>query len=146
MNATSPEIYSLARRLLADSEPEHAESSHEHADQVVRTCEKLRVPLTKFTGNAGFVSLLSRALVLAKRQVPELKGLRVAADGSLEGYQNISPDLALVRHGGEVLLAELLNLLVTLIGLSLTLSLVSEAWPDVKVLSSFQGYGTKEQP
>lgn len=100
----------------------------------MRACDKLRIPVTRLAGAAGFSSLLSRALMMAKRQVPELAGLRVSADGSLEGFQEISRNrnaVEAVRHQGAALLAELLGLLVTLIGESLTLSLVSEAWPDL---------------
>ena len=100
----------------------------------MRACDKLRIPVTRLAGAAGFSSLLSRALTMAKRQVPELAGLRVSADGSLERFQEISRDrntVEAVRPGGAVLLAELLGLLVTLIGKPLTLSLVSEAWPNM---------------
>ena len=60
----------------------HVESSNDDADQVVRACEKLRVPLTRLAGTTGFSSLLSRALALAMRQAPSLERLRVEADGS----------------------------------------------------------------
>jgi hypothetical protein len=133
LNTTSPAIHDLARRLLAGM-PASAEATSGDADEVVRACDKLRIPLTRLAGATGFSSLLSRALTVARRQVPELAELRVTADGSLEGFQEISRDRNAVeatRHGGAVLLAELLGLLVTLIGKPLTLSLVREAWPDM---------------
>ena len=133
LNTASPAIHDLARRLLAGMLA-CAEASPGNEDEVMRACDKLRIPVTRLAGAAGFSSLLSRALTMAKRQVPELAGLRVSADGSLERFQEISRDrntVEAVRPGGAVLLAELLGLLVTLIGKPLTLSLVSEAWPNM---------------
>jgi hypothetical protein len=135
MSTTAPAIRNLARRLLA-GEPARVESSHGDVHPVVRACERLRVPLTNLIGVAGFASLLSRALALAKRQAPSLEGLRVEADGLLAGSNEVPQDsdaLEGARHGGVVLVAELLGLLVTFIGEPLTLSLVREAWPDALV-------------
>jgi hypothetical protein len=131
MRTTSPAIEKLARQLLADG-PTGARSSNGEAGQAVRACERLRVPLTKFTGAAGFSSLLSRALTLARRQAPSLERLRVDADGSLAGFSDVQQDAeaAEAARAGEVLVAEFLGLLVTFIGERLTLSLVREAWPD----------------
>ena len=128
-------MLNLARRLLA-GEAAHAGSSRGDADQAVGACDKLRAPLTRLVGAAGYSSLLSRALSLAKRQAPSLEGLRVEADGSLAGINEIQPDSHVseeARHGGAFLLAELLGLLVTFIGVPLTRSLVREAWPDAPV-------------
>ncbi len=128
---TPAAIENLARHLLAR---ELASSSDVDADHVLRACDKLRGPLTKLTGVAGFASLLSRAVTLAKRKVPALERLRVGADGTLGGCNEIQGDLDsadAARHGGMVLLAEMLGLLTTLIGDPLTLSLVGEAWPEV---------------
>ena len=134
MSAPPPAIQNLARQLVGA--PEGGESSQGDAGQAVRACEKLRAPLAKLIGAAGFASLLSRALALAKRQAPSLEGLRVEADGLLAGSNEVPQDsdaLEGARHGGVVLVAELLGLLVTFIGEPLTLSLVREAWPDALV-------------
>ena len=106
----------------------------------LHTCDKLRAPLAKLAGIQGFNSLLSRALSLASRQVPSLVGVRVEADGSLTGLDAIDLDADKsegARHGGTVLVAELLKLLVTFIGESLTLSLVRNAWPhdSIEIMS-----------
>ena len=141
MSTTPPAIQNLARQLLA-GEPASVESSHGDADQAVRACEKLRAPLTKLIGAAGFASLLSRALALARRQAPALKGLRVGADGLLTGFNEVQQDSGAAeaaadagRHWGAVLVAELLGLLVTFIGEPLTMSLVREAWSDASIES-----------
>lgn len=132
MSPAPKAIFDLARVLIA-GEPAGAAAPYGEVGRAVRACEKLRTPLTKLAGAAGYASLLSRALVLAGRQAPSLSGLRVQADGSLAGWEQgqdapAPPDAA--PEGGAVLLAELLGLLVTFIGEPLMLSLVREAWPD----------------
>ena len=132
MSSISPAIRDLAERLLA-SEPARAASHNGDADLAVRACERLRSPLTKLTGSAGFSSLLSRALALAKRQAPALDALRVAPDGSLMGLDELHNAIDIAgsqRQGTAILLAELLGLLVTFIGAPLMLKLVREAWPE----------------
>jgi hypothetical protein len=134
MSTTPPAIQKLARQLLA-AKPASGGPSGDAA-QIVRTCEKLRAPLAKFAGAAGFASLLSRALALAKRQAPSLEGLWVLADGTLMGFKEIPqdlPDAEATRQGGVILVTELLGLLVIFIGEPLTLSLVREAWPHASI-------------
>jgi hypothetical protein len=146
MSPTPPAIQNLARQLLA-GEQARGESTHGNADHIVRVCGKLRVPLTRLAGAAGFSSLLSRALALARRQAPALEKLRVGADGSLCGFEATGGDsdaAEAARHGGLVLLAELLGLLVTFIGQPLTLRLVHEAWPDLSLEN--MSASTKEKP
>ena len=129
---TPPAIQKLARHLLA-GELARGLSSNGEAGQAVLACEKLRVPITKFAGAAGFSSLLSRALTLARRQAPSLEKLRVDADGSVAGCSEFQQDAEAAREGGVVLVAELLGLMVTFIGERLTLNLVREAWPDASL-------------
>ena len=81
MSTAHPYLQDLARRLLA-VEAAHAQAADAHVDEAVRVCEKLRGPLVKFAGVAGFASLLSRALVLAKVEVPALGAVHVRADGA----------------------------------------------------------------
>jgi hypothetical protein len=47
---------------------------------VVRVCERLRKPLARLAGVAGFRSLLSRAVALARAEIPSLVGVQVRAD------------------------------------------------------------------
>lgn len=132
MSTAHPSLQDLARRLLA-VEAAHAQSSDAHVDEAVRVCEKLRVPLVKFAGLAGFSSLLSRALALARAEVPALGAVRVRADGSLEGFAEVERTQSSEAPGKDavVLVAQLLGLLVTFVGEPLTLRLVRDAWPDV---------------
>jgi hypothetical protein len=135
MSTIPPAIQNLARQLVAGA-PEGGEPSQGDVERAVQACDKLRMTLTKLIGAAGFSSLLSRALALATRQAPSLVGLRVEADGSLTGFNEVQQDSNAAeagRQGGVVLVAELLGLLVTFIGQPMTLSLVRKAWPDESV-------------
>jgi hypothetical protein len=97
-----------------------------------RVCEKLRQPLSRLAGVAGFRSLLSRALALANDEVRWMKAIHVRADGSLEGLDEAQAQLSEteIADGEIVLIAQLIGLLVTFIGEELTLRLVQESWPD----------------
>lgn len=97
-----------------------------------RVCEKLRAPLCTFAGVAGFRSLLSRALALAKAEAPLLAGVLINADGSFQ----YSPELEArwttpeAAKAGTTLADQLLGLLITFIGEALTLRLVQDVWPQ----------------
>lgn len=132
MSVFSPEMEDLARRLLA-YKAEHVPESGGYADGAVQVCQKLRVPIAKLAGEYGFSSLLSRALALAKKEVPSLQAVEVGLQGHLEGWDEVWRDgeEGATVTGGEVLVARLLGLLVTFIGDPLTLRLVRDAWPDL---------------
>ena len=88
MSTTSPETQGLARRLLA-FQAAHHNSSATGVDGAARVIEELRLRLIKLAGIDGFRALLSRALTLAKAEVPSLNMVQVSADGSLEGVEGI---------------------------------------------------------
>jgi len=101
-------------------------------------CERLRQPLITLAGVAGFRSLLSRALTLARVEAPSLNAVQVAADGSLQGLDELRPqvDADQAREAGIVLITQLLGLLVRVVGEAMTLQLVtSEILPDFRFLS-----------
>jgi hypothetical protein len=133
MNTATPAIQDLARRLIT------LETARDPSDglvgDAVRVCEKLRVPLAKLAGVAGFRSLMARAMTLATAEVPWLDSVQVRADGSLEGFDAAGRQQGAVPGGeaGVVVVAQLLGLLVTFIGEPLTLRLVHDAWPDAPV-------------
>ena len=90
-------------------------------------------------GLAGFRSLLSRALTLARAEAPSLNAVQVAADGSLQGLEELRPqvDGDQAREAGIILITQLLGLLVRVVGEAITLQLVtSEILPDFKFLSN----------
>jgi hypothetical protein len=122
----------LAQRLLA-YEAVAGENSERAESAAFRVCAKLRRPLITLAGVAGFRSLLSRALTLARAEVSSLSAVQVAADGSLEGLGELESqtDKEQARDGGAILIAQLIGLLLTFIGEGLTLRLVQDVWPEV---------------
>jgi hypothetical protein len=134
MSTTSPQNQDLARRLLA-FEAAHDSSSDAGIDIAMLVIQELRTHLIRLTGVDGFRSLLSRALTLAKAEVPSLNIVQVRADGSLEGFAGIeqSQEAGAAGQAGIVLVAQLLELLVTFIGTPLTLRLVRDKWPDASM-------------
>ena len=131
-----PESRRLARILLGyeaavgkNSEPTESVTS--------RVCEKLRRPLSALAGVVGFRSLLSRALALAKAEAPSLSAVEIAADGSLQGLDQLrqtdkdnDENKAKADEGGPIIVAYLVGLLLTFIGEGLTLRLVQDVWPE----------------
>ena len=126
-----PESRHLAQRLLA-YEAVTGENSEPAESAAFRVCAKLRRPLITLTGVAGFRSLLSRALTLARAEAPSLSTVQVAADGSLKGLDELATrtDKEQGRDEGAILIAQLLGLLLTFIGEGLTLRLVQDEWPE----------------
>jgi hypothetical protein len=128
------ETRDLAQRLIgyegaASNTPEPMELA------AFRVCETLRRPIVELAGHDGFRALLSRALGLAKAEAPCLSVLRVAADGSLEGLDEIGRqiDKDQAREGGVILISQLLGLLLTFIGEAMTSRLVtSEGLPTYR--------------
>ena len=78
-------------------------------------------------GAAGFRALISRALALASAEITWLSELRVNADGSFEGLNELEAQAnpEEISNAGIVLLARLIGLLVTFIGDELTLQLLN---------------------
>lgn len=129
MSQASPTIHNLARRLLVfEAAPENASGPNETI--AVQVIEKLRLRLVKFAGVEGFRSLLSRALTLAKADVPFLQRVQIREDGSLEGFLENLNEEEEAQYAGTVLVARLLELLITFIGEPLTLQLMRDAWPN----------------
>ena len=137
-----PESRHLAQRLLA-YEAVAGESSEPAESAAFRVCAKLRRPLTTLAGVAGFRSLLSRALTLAKAEAPSLSAIQVAADGSLKGLDELASqgDKEEAIDGGAILIAQLIGLLRTFIGEGLTSRLVQDVWPE----AAFDGRVSEER-
>jgi hypothetical protein len=127
----------LAQRLLAYQNTE-GKTSEPREFAAFGVCERLRQPLITLAGVAGFRSLLSRALALARAEAPSLSAVEIAADGSLQGLDGLRPQLHADDAGeaGIILITQLLGLLVRVVGEATTSQLVtSEILPDVKPLS-----------
>ena len=122
----------FAKRLIAVEEKAHR-ASRTRPLAGFYACEKLRPPLATLMGNAGFHALMSRALLLAQREVPWLRGAHLNVDGSFEGLAELDSqvDPQEIAEGRIVLLAQLLGLLVAFIGEDLTMRLTREIWPSL---------------
>ena len=132
-----PESRHLAQRLLT-YEAVAGENSEPAESAAFRVCAKLRRPLVTLAGVAGFRSLLSRALTLARAEAPSLSVVQVAADGTLKGLDELEPQIGKeqARDEGAILIAQLLGLLLTFVGEGLTLRMVQDVWPE----AAFDGH------
>ena len=131
MCAATP-LRNLAQRLLA-LEASSGRARAAAGSSAFYVCEKLRQSFSILAGVAGFRSLMSRALTLASDEIRWLKGVHVNADGSLEGLDDAQLSDAEIAEGEAVLVEQLIRLLVTFIGATLTLQLLQQAWPNASL-------------
>ena len=98
-----PQTRDLAQRLLAYQNAA-GKTSEPTEFAAFGVCERLRQPLITLAGVAGFRSLLSRALTLARAEAPSLSAVQVAADGSLQGLDDLEPqiDKDQAKEGGAM--------------------------------------------
>jgi hypothetical protein len=130
MSRATSEMRSIAKGLMALETP-RSRSSAAKSPAGFRVVEKLRPHLANLMGNGGYRALLARALALAGAEVSWLGAVRVKTDGNFEGLEEARArlDPAEFLEGGTVLMAQLLGLLVALVGPSLTSRLLGEVWP-----------------
>jgi hypothetical protein len=126
MNEPTLEIRELARRLVV-LESSRGAGPAGGDGEVARVCEKLRAPLTRLAGTAGYTCLTERAVAMARAKISSLNLVQVRSDGGLDGFDEIVQQ---DPEAGVAVLVNLLSLLVTFIGEPLTLGLVRNAWPD----------------
>jgi hypothetical protein len=129
MNTTPASLRAWAQRLLA-VEAENQSASKMRGHEVVRVCEKLRISLAQFVGEDGFTALLRRAVALARADAPSLQTVKVTADGRLEGIEEFAAGAQQDVEAATAITAQVLSLLVTFIGESITLRLLRDAWPE----------------
>jgi len=140
-----PEMRDLAQRLLT-YEANAGKTSEPVESIILRVYEKLRQSLGEFAGSAAFHSLASRALAMARSEIPSLQTAQVSADGALKGLGHglghglsefgpqidIEEDEAVEQRVGDegiVVIGRLLGLLLIFLGEPITLSLLRNAWP-----------------
>ena len=143
---TLPEMRDLAQRLLS-YEASAGKASEPVESTTLRVYQKLRESLGALAGSAGFHALASRALTLARSEVPSLGAVQVGADGNLEGMSAVESSLKgeqdRADNSGVVLISRLLGLLFVFLGEALTLSLLREAWPGAAFDDRNSGNGRK---
>lgn len=121
----------FARRLMAHERKVNPTSGPDAPAMFCGICDKLREPLGALTGAGGYRALLARALALAHAEVRWLHAVHIKSDGTLDFPKELArlrkEDLA---KGEVILVAHLLDLLVTFIGEALMLSLLQDVWPQ----------------
>ena len=83
VSEASPRARDIAQHLIAYEATIRRRSARTQP-AAFRVCEKMRRPLVRLTGSAGFNSLVARALALAKRETDTLDGLKVKEDDEEE--------------------------------------------------------------
>ena len=123
MSASNPSLRELAQKLLSDQRPVAA-----HADDSLFVNQRLRLSLIQFAGAAGFASLLRRAMALASANIPALRNAKVNVEGGIEGIEpTFTQDQVLQHEAAVAVTTQLLELLVSFIGESLTRRFVDDA-------------------
>lgn len=134
LDRASPQIRSLARRIIAFETVERA-SAGIPAPAKFPTVAKLSVCLSALMGQIGCQALLSRALVLAAGEFRWLAQLSVNSSCAVEALT--VPQAALepadFAEGEVAMVSQLLALLVAFIGPTLTLRLLKELWPTLSL-------------
>jgi hypothetical protein len=135
----------FANRLIAHEA--QGKKSATRTPAAFPVCERLRPHLATLVGNTGYRALFLRARALAGAEVPWLRTVQVKADGSLGGVEELHTQLDPdeLFEGRVVLVAHLLGLLVAFIGENLTLRLVREIWPKVRLSDLNFGNGGKNE-
>ena len=144
MSHATPSMRDFAKRLIAQ-ESRGKKPSKKSSLVGFYACNKLRPHLANIMGNIGFRTLLARSLVLAATEVSWLRVVRVNADWSLQGLEELEAKLDAdeLFEGGVVFLARLLGLMVLLIGENLTIRLLTDVWPEVSLNDLNFGSGGK---
>lgn len=130
----SPAVDDLARRLLRH-EAGGARDPESLAAAVDQACRKLSGELETLVGRGGVGALLGRAVNLTKREFAFLDAVRLRMDGPavLEGLSESlrGGGAAQAEAASVALLANLLGLLVNLVGEDLGLRPVTNVWSNV---------------
>lgn len=136
----------FARRLLAYDAASRSPSAAKDSG-AFGVFGKLRGPLGRLIGVAGFHALLSRALALAGAEAPALRALQPRAECSSEDFKELEAklDSLAVEEGQLVLVAQLLGLLMTFIGRALTLRLLQNIWPKLDEVDFKKDLGSEEE-
>lgn len=129
-----PGVDDLVRRLL-EHEAGGARDADSLASAAERACHKLSDELETLVGRGGVCALFGRALGLLKREFPYLGTIRLQPDAPLSFHALRESlrgrDAEEVEAASTSLLANLLGLLVNLLGEDLGLRPVRSIWPNL---------------
>jgi hypothetical protein len=132
----TPQLKNLALRLLA-LEAKNSPTPAKLAEALEVCCQRLHKRLDTLIGAGGFRALLDRALFLAKKEHPWLKGVGIsdypgcelrALSEAMNGKQPAD-----VKEAFTIILANVIWLLVTFIGEDIAFGLIEEAWPGMEI-------------
>jgi hypothetical protein len=124
----------FALRIMAHVTPSGDKSSDAAGQATFQAIDDLRLQVVNLMGLGGFRGLLSRAIAVGGEEVRWLRAVHVKTDGSLSGFEDY-PSLAPgdFAEGRIVLLAQLLGMLVAMIGVRVTLRLLLDIWPNLSL-------------
>jgi hypothetical protein len=134
MSKASSQMRRFARRLMAYETTLRSEFPEGAGRATFQVIDELRPQLVNLMGIDGLRGFLSRAIALGSEEVRWLRAVHVKADGALEGFEEhaqLAPGQ--FAEGKVALLAQLLGMLVALIGVRLTLRLVLDVWPKLSL-------------
>jgi hypothetical protein len=127
MNQDTERIRNLAQKLLSYESAAGKHTEENTTLDAAGVLDALRRHLSVLSGVNGFDAIMSRALALAKAQNADLQAVQLAPDGSLRRLSEICNR---EPAAGVEVIAQLLGLLVTFVGESLTLRILIDAGVD----------------
>jgi hypothetical protein len=124
----------FALRIMAHVTSSADQSSDVTGQATFQVIDDLRPQVVNLMGVGGFRGLLSRAIAVGGEDVRWLRAVHVKKDGSLSGFEDY-PSLAPgdFAEGQVVLLAQLLGMLVAMVGVRVTLRLMLDIWPKLSL-------------
>ena len=146
ISSMNPNMLKLAKRLVL-SEAKDSNSHQSKIEAGFTVCEKLRQELVTLSGISGVCALLNRTVqLLHKEDIVGLGIVKIRSDGSVERAEIIRGpgDQEALERDPVILPAQLLDLLVTLIGETLAVQIVGTVWPEVELADMKQDVGQKE--
>ncbi len=128
-----------AQRVLLSSGSKEGREPVALAEATLHAEARLQRRLVELVGVRGYAALLARAVRLAQAEVPALASVtvRAGAQEPLHGVRAFAESAAargaprVAEAGLIALLAQIIALLITLIGEDLVFRLVHEVWPEL---------------
>jgi CheY-like chemotaxis protein len=126
-HAAQANLTSLAKNILAIESL--TGRIGENTPTIFRVCDKMRNPIQNLAGETGFRSILARALILSKPEVPWLFPVKISIGGFFEGLALAEEKLTPleISRGETIMVAQILGLLFTFLGESMTYVLLQDS-------------------
>jgi two-component system chemotaxis response regulator CheY len=133
-HAAQAKLTSLATNILAHES--FGRASGDKGPVIFRVCDKMRGPLRNVAGETGFRSIIARALMLSKSEVSWLWPVNISNNGFFEGLGLAEEKLTPleVSRGETVVVGQILGLLFTFLGESMTHVLLHDAHLGIDVV------------